>query len=36
MKNILYFGFGYFVGGVLCSYAILNILKRGANNVRSV
>lgn len=30
MKNFI---LGYFIGGVLCSYVILYIVKRGVKNV---
>ena len=28
MKSIVYFGFGYFVGGLLIGYSITNLLGR--------
>lgn len=28
MKNILFFGFGYFVGGLLVGYSITNLFER--------
>lgn len=33
-KSLLLGGFiGYFLGGVLCSYSLLYLMKRGVNNV---
>ena len=28
MKDILFFGFGYLVGGLLVGYSIINLLER--------
>ncbi len=28
MKNILFFGFGYLIGGLLVGYSITNLLER--------
>lgn len=30
MKNFI---LGYYIGGLLCSYVVINILKRGVKNV---